>query len=115
MQVTSHITPSSRALWVTGEAGIGRLTQVRNGFEWIDFPAPGHLTDLVNPIEGAGGEVFVSALRPDGKRALMRLASGIWKEIFVGGTDALQGWRGPENEIYVGYDSTGVKETTRVT
>ena len=31
----------------------------------------------------------------------MRFASGIWKEIFVGGTDSLQGWRGPENEIWV--------------
>ena len=65
------------------------------------FSSPGHLTDLVNPIEGAGGEVFVSALRPDGKHALMRFASGIWKEIFVGGTDRLKGWRGPENEIWI--------------
>jgi diguanylate cyclase (GGDEF)-like protein len=92
---------SINALWITGETGIGRLTRVRDGFDWIDFPAPGHMTDLVNPIEGAGGEVFVSALRPDGKHAVMRFASGIWKEIYVGGTDTLQGWRGPENEIWI--------------
>jgi diguanylate cyclase (GGDEF)-like protein len=95
------IQMSGPGTWVTGEKGIGHLTPVRDGFEWTDFPAPGHLTDLVNLMEGANGEVFVSALRPDTKHALMRFDGGTWKEIFVGGTDQLKGWRGPENEIWV--------------
>ncbi len=31
----------------------------------------------------------------------MRFSGGMWTEIFVGGTDPLQGWRGPENEIWI--------------
>ncbi len=104
IQIAGQSAPgrgSSGALWVTGERGIGRLSRVRDGFEWTDFPAPGRVTDLLNPIEGASGEVFVSAVRPDGKHALMRFSGGMWEEIFVGGTEQLKGWRGPENEIWI--------------
>ena len=92
---------SGQGIWVSGDRGIGRLTRVQDGFEWADFPAPDHLTDLVNPIEGAHGELFVSALRPDGKRVLLRFGEGTWTQIFVGGTDQLKGWRGPQNEIWI--------------
>jgi diguanylate cyclase (GGDEF)-like protein len=92
---------SRNGFWVTGEKGLGHLTSAREGFRWTGFPAPDRRTDLVNPIEGQGGEIFTSALRRDGKRTLLRFDGGKWEEVFVGSAGQLKGWRGPDNEIWV--------------
>ena len=87
--------------WITGEKGLGHLSRGRDGFKWTESQAPARRTDLVNPIEGRGGEVFVSAARPDGKRTLLRFDGGKWEDVFAGDAGQLKGWRGPENEIWV--------------
>ena len=54
-------------LWLTGETGLARLRDAGGDYEWHEFPAPAQRSDLVSPIEGEDGEVFVSAMRPGGQ------------------------------------------------
>jgi diguanylate cyclase (GGDEF)-like protein len=88
-------------LWLTGENGIAHLEKSGERFDWDELPAPSGLTDLKSPIEGRAGEVFLSGRRPDGKRALFIVQESAWKEVFVGGPEALKGWRGPDGAIWI--------------
>jgi diguanylate cyclase (GGDEF)-like protein len=88
-------------IWVSGATGLARLKHAAAGSEWTEFPTPRPLTDLVNPMDGIGGEVFVSAQRPEGKRVLARFAEGKWTEVFTGSGTQLKGWRGPGGNIWV--------------
>ena len=63
-------------LWLTGEAGLAHLRHAGGDYEWHEFPAPAQRSDLVSPIEGEDGEVFVSAMRPGGQRVLLRFFKG---------------------------------------
>jgi hypothetical protein len=81
-------------LWISGERGLAYLRPSGADVQWTEFQAPPHLTDLVNPMEGEGREVFISTLRRDGKRVLARFAGGVWNEVFVGSGSQLKGWRG---------------------
>ena len=95
------------SLWVTGEKGLVHLKVVAGAettgdtFEWQELRAPGRLTDLKSPMEGHDGEVFLSGLHADGKRGLFRVKGSAWAELFVGGTEALKGWRGPDNSVWI--------------
>ncbi len=88
-------------IWISGAKGLARLKSAGDDFEWTEFPAPRRFTDLVNPIEGDGREVFVSALRGDGKRALVRFADGAWQEVFVSSAGQLKGWRGMGGAVWL--------------
>ena len=88
-------------LWLTGETGIARLRGTGGAGEWREFPAPAQLSDLVSPIEGDNGELFVSALRPDGKRVLLAFLNGAWQEYYASEGSGLKGWRGPDGKIWV--------------
>jgi hypothetical protein len=91
--------------WLSGENGLAYLRKAGGDFVWTEFKAPGGLTNLQSPVEGRDGEVFLSARRPDGRRALIRFAgrarggAASWTEIFVGGGESLSGWRGPDGTI----------------
>lgn len=87
--------------WLTGNHGIARLKKAGSDIEWSEFPPPPNTSELLNPMEGADGEVFVSALRRDGKRALFLHRGSHWKQIYVGDKGQLRGWRGPEGAIWV--------------
>jgi diguanylate cyclase (GGDEF)-like protein len=96
-------------LWISGLTGLAHLRPAGNNFEWTELPAPARLTDLVNPMEGVAGELFVSALRPDGKRAMAHFAGGSsngsgWTEIFATSGAQLKGWRGPDGNIWIQND-----------
>jgi diguanylate cyclase (GGDEF)-like protein len=91
-------------LWLTGEAGLARLRHAGGNYEWQEFPAPARRSDLVSPIEGEDGELFVSAMRPGGQRVLLRFFQGTWKDIYFSGETGLKGWRGPEGKIWVQKD-----------
>jgi len=91
-------------LWLTGEKGLARLWNVGGDYEWREFPAPAHRSDLVSPIEGDDGEAFVSAAEPDGKRVVLRFFNGAWKDIYVADATSLKGWRGPDGKIWVQKD-----------
>ncbi|HEY3826672.1 MAG TPA: EAL domain-containing protein [Bryobacteraceae bacterium] len=116
-------------LWLTGEAGLAHIGNAGSGYAWSEFPAPVHRTDLVSPIEGEGGEVFVTALRPGGQHVLLRFSrsakgngakgntaegndaegsaaegSAAWEDIYLGDTAGLKGWRGPEGKIWIQND-----------
>ncbi len=88
-------------LWVTGETGIAQLRNAAGGYDWHEFPAPAQRSDLVSPIEGDDGELFVSAMRPDGKRVVLRFCNGAWKEYYTGDASALKGWRGPDGTVWI--------------
>ncbi len=95
------------SLWLTGENGLGHLKIVagirnaRDTFEWHDQRATGRLTDLKSPMAGRDGEVFLSGLRPDGRRGLFRVKASEWAEIFVGSSEPLKGWRGPDDTVWI--------------
>jgi len=91
-------------LWLTGEAGLARLRNAGGDYEWQEFPAPTQRSDLVSPIEGEDGEVFVSAMGPGGKRIVLRFFEGAWRDIYSADTAGLRGWRGPEGKIWVQND-----------
>jgi diguanylate cyclase (GGDEF)-like protein len=95
---------SDHGYWLTGSQGLAHLKEVRGEIQVDTFQAPRGLTDLVSPIEGMAGEVFVTALRRDGKRCLLRFAGRAWKERYVGTTGHLRGWRGPDGAIWVQND-----------
>jgi len=80
---------------------LAHLKKVEERFDWNELPSPGGLTDLKSPLEGRSGEVFLSGLHPDGKRALFSVEKLVWKEVFVGGPEALKGWRGPDGAIWI--------------
>lgn len=87
--------------WLTGDRGIAHLGKTGKDLDWHEFPAPAGFRDLVSPIEGSRGEVFVSVQRPDGRRAVTRFSSGRWEEVYTGGKGQLRGWRGPEGSIWI--------------
>jgi diguanylate cyclase (GGDEF)-like protein len=95
------------SIWLTGEHGLAHLVKTSaaraNGdtLEWREYRAPAGLTDLKSPIEGQGGEVFLSGRRGDGKRSLFRVTASAWKEVFVGDSGPLKGWRGPDDAIWI--------------
>ena len=91
-------------LWLTGEAGLARLRKAGGDYEWQEFPAPARRSDLVSPIEGEDGEVFVSAMRPGGQRVALRFFKGSWQDVYFADTAALKAWRGPEGKIWVQKD-----------
>ncbi|HTA47026.1 MAG TPA: EAL domain-containing protein [Bryobacteraceae bacterium] len=91
--------------WIAGATGLARLKKDHEVFTWNEYRAPAQMTDLLSPIEGKDGEVLLSVRRPDGKRALVRFSGTAWTEIFVGTTEALQGWRDSGGEIWVQNDA----------
>ncbi len=91
-------------LWLTGETGLARLRDAGGDYEWHEFPAPAQRSDLVSPIEGEDGEVFVSAMRPGGQRVLLRFFKGDWQDIYFADSAGLKGWRSPEGKIWVQKD-----------
>jgi diguanylate cyclase (GGDEF)-like protein len=88
-------------VWLTGESGLAHLRKTGDDYEWQEFSATAQRTDLVNPIEGDDGELFVSALGPGGKRVLLRFFKRAWKDVYSAETSDLRGWRGPEGKIWV--------------
>ena len=87
--------------WITGKKGLAYLKKAGDNFEWTELPVRGRYSDLESPIEGKEREVFFSAARPDGKRAVVRLAGGEVTEIFLGGSQALRGWRASDGTVWI--------------
>jgi hypothetical protein len=87
--------------WIAGEHGLAHLRKAGDSYEWNEVPAPKQFLNLESPTEGISGEIFLSAVRMDGKRAIIRFASGKWSEVFVGGAEALKGWRARDGTIWI--------------
>ncbi|HWE52149.1 MAG TPA: hypothetical protein VG273_20310, partial [Bryobacteraceae bacterium] len=91
------------ALWLTGEHGVAMLRGSGAGIDWIEIPGPPADRDFMYPIEGENHELFVSATRLGGKRVVLRLAKGLWTEVYAAdiALPRLKGWRGPGGTIWI--------------
>jgi diguanylate cyclase (GGDEF)-like protein len=87
--------------WISGTNGLAHLRRAGGNFEWTELPVPETYSDFESPVESKEGEVFFSAARPDGKRAVIRFASGQWTELFVGESQALKGWRASDGTVWI--------------
>ena len=87
--------------WIAGDKGMAHLKRSGDKYEWAELHIPPKYSDLENTIEGRGGELFLSARRLDGKRAVIRYTNGAWTEVLAGDSEAVKGWRGPDGTIWI--------------
>jgi diguanylate cyclase (GGDEF)-like protein len=88
-------------IWIAGDKGLARLRRAGNHFDWTEVPVPGQYSQFRSPVESKEGEIFLSAGRRDGKRAVIRFANGEWTEVFAGGSEPLTGWRAADGTIWI--------------
>ena len=99
--VQGHSEVRRQRALADGKNGTGALDKAGSAYEWHEFPAPAQRSDLVSPIEGENGEVFVSAMRPGRQRVVLRFFKGTWKDIYFADGAGLKAWRGPEGKIWI--------------
>jgi diguanylate cyclase (GGDEF)-like protein len=89
------------SILVSGRKGIAVLQPTAQGFEWMEMPVPGQYSQFESPVGAAGDEIFVSAVRQDGRRAVIDFNGGTWKEVFTGGQESLRGWRAQDGGVWI--------------
>ena len=101
-QFTGMASELDGVVWIAGRNGIARLERTTN-WKWSIFRSTvAGLSELDYPMPGKPGEVFVTALSAaTGKRVLVRFDSGRWEIAPAGSGEAVRGWRGEDDSIWV--------------
>lgn len=97
---TSRRRESDVDIWITGQGGLGQLSPPDRRWRECVQPPVGY-TDLREPFEGEGGEVFVSAIDPSSRAAVLRLNGAGWRFVYRGQWPDIRGWRGAEQTVWI--------------